>query len=177
MTEFGNPILRMRAQKVPQKLFGTPFLRALVKEMFKAMHKAVGVGLAAPQVGYSLQLAVIEVRKTKLRPHVVPFPPTVVINPVIVEKSTKVLTDWEGCLSLLAVRGIVPRSKSITVVFFDEFGKKKKLKLTGFQARVFAHEIDHLKGKLYVDRMRSMETLMTLGEFNTRVLGKGLKSK
>lgn len=176
-TQFGNPILRKKAKKVSTKLLGSRFLKQLIKEMFFTIRRVGGVGLAAPQVGRSLQLAVIEIKKTPTRPKVIPLAPTVVINPEILTASKKRMNDWEGCLSFPNVRGLVPRYKSITVKYFDQSGKRYVVILEGFQARVFQHEIDHLSGTVYVDRMQDTQSLMTFKEFKERVLGKGLKSK
>lgn len=141
------------------------------------MRRVGGVGLAAPQVGESLQLAVIEIKKTPIRPEVLPLAPTVIINPEILTVSREKISDWEGCLSFPNVRGLVPRHKSITVRYYDLSGQRHIVKLNGFQARVFQHEIDHLNGVVYVDRIEDAKSLMTLKEFKRRVLGKGLKSK
>lgn len=176
-TQFGNPILKRRAKKVSPIMFGSRSLKQLIEEMFFTMRRVGGVGLAAPQIGKSLQLAVIEIKKTPIRPEVVPLEPTVVINPAILKVSNEKLDDWEGCLSLPNVRGLVPRHKNITVKYFDQSGKKHIVKLDGFQARVFQHEIDHLNGAVYVSRMQDMQNLMTTREFKRRILGKGLKSK
>ena len=171
-TKFGNPILRKKTQqisKIPSDAF--------IKSMFYTMKRANGVGLAAPQVGKSWSIAVIEIKKTKVRPNIKPFQKTVIINPLISKRSAKMEKDWEGCLSFPSVRGLVPRHQSITVTFINEKGKKYVLKLTGFQARVFQHEIDHLNGILYIDRMRDIKTLMTMAEFEKRILKTGLKSR
>ena len=173
-TQFGDPILRKKAQSI---VFVNPFIKKLIKEMFFTMRRVGGVGLAAPQINQPLQLAVIEIKKNKIRPHVRPLLPTVIINPRIITHSKEVFSDWEGCLSFPNVRGFVPRYKEIEVGYLDEFGKDRILKLDGFQARVFQHEIDHLNGALYVDRMPDMKTLITLGEFKKSILKKGLKSK
>ncbi len=173
-TKFGNPILRQRARRIsPRKVSNQ-----LLKTMFYTMRQVSGVGLAAPQVNKSWQLAVIEIKKSKIRPEIIPLKKTVVINPEITRRSKKLLKDWEGCLSLPKIRGLVPRHKDVTVRFLDSFGKKQVVRLSGFQARVFQHEIDHLKGILYIDRMDDMKTLITEDEFRKRVIKKsGLKSK
>ena len=107
-----------------------------------------------------------------------PLAPTVIINPVIVSHSKEQVVDWEGCLSFPNARGLVPRYKEIAVAYFDRHGKKQTAHVQGFQARVFQHEIDHLNGTVYVDRMKDMKSLMTLGEFKKRVLKRGaLRSK
>lgn len=176
-TQFGNPILRKKAKKVSPNLFGSRSLRQLIKEMFFTMRRVGGVGLAAPQIGKPLQLAVIEIKTTSIRPEVVPLAPTVVINPEILTTSKERLNDWEGCLSFPNVRGLVPRHKHIIVKYFDQSGKRHIVRLEGFQARVFQHEIDHLNGTVYISRMQDMRSLITIREFKQRILGKGLKSK
>ncbi len=167
---FGNPILRDKAKAIPIRDLGRSSFQKLIREMFFTMRRVGGVGLAAPQIGKSVQLAVLEIRRTLLRSRVVPLAPTVIVNPVIVGHSKKRVTDWEGCLSFPNARGLVPRYEEVVVSYFDQFGKKKTLKFRGFQARVFQHEIDHLNGTLYVDRMSDMKSLMTLGEFKKRVV-------
>lgn len=172
-TQFGDPILRGKARALPKGKVSAEFVRS----MFYTMRRAGGVGLAAPQVNKPWQLAVIEIKKSKVRPEVVPLKKTVIVNPRITARSREMLKDWEGCLSLPRVRGLVPRHKEVAVAFADQNGKTRTLRLTGFQARVFQHEIDHLNGVLYIDRMQDMKTLITLDEFKKRILKNGLKSK
>jgi peptide deformylase len=169
-TQFGNPILRKKAEPVPLKFLKTQQFRRFIEDMFFTMYDAEGVGLAAPQVGVPYQLAVIEIRKTKMRPRIKPFPPTIIVNPKILLRSKETSSGWEGCLSFEGVRGLVPRSRKITVSCYNPAGEKKILELSGFPARVFQHEIDHLNGIVYVDRMKDMKTLITVEEFRKRVL-------
>ncbi|HTY40012.1 MAG TPA: peptide deformylase, partial [Candidatus Paceibacterota bacterium] len=143
-TQFGDPVLARRARPVPRSFLRTEQFRALVRDMFFTMRRANGVGLAAPQIGRSLQLAVIEVKPSKVRPDVRSIPPTVIVNPRIVERSKAYENDWEGCLSLGGVRGKVPRHRTIKVRYEDALGNPRMIKLAGFSARVFQHEIDHL---------------------------------
>lgn len=135
------------------------------------MHKVRGIGLAAPQINRSLKLAVLGLRPTKFHPDLERVEPTVLINPKILRYSKKRSYDWEGCLSFPDARGLVPRHDEIDVEYTDRAGKKVRQKVTGYAARVFQHEIDHLYGTVYVDRMDDMTTLMTLKEFEKRVLG------
>jgi|ERR1700728_639013 len=175
---FGDPILRTKAKIVAIRDIGTPSFQKLLREMFFTMRRVGGVGLAAPQIGKSIQLAVIEIKTTVLRPGIVALASTVIINPVVVSHSKEQVVDWEGCLSFPNARGLVPRYKEITVTHFDRHGKKRTVHVQGFQARVFQHEIDHLNGTVYVDRMEDMKSFMTLGEFKKRVLKRGaLRSK
>jgi len=140
--------------------------------MIYTMRRVGGVGLAAPQLGKPLRVAVIEMRPTKTRPEIVKKGPIVVINPRITKYSSAKEEDWEGCLSLKRVRGSVPRSTSITVEYLNEHGDFVTEKASGLWARIFQHEIDHLNGTVYVDRMKDMKTLMTEREFRKRILKK-----
>lgn len=170
LTQFGNPVLRKEAKRLLLDTVHTSAFRQLVKDMFFTMHKEQGIGLAAPQIGKSLRLAVLGVRPTKFRPTLHPVAPAVMVNPKILHASREVEDDWEGCLSFPDGRGVVPRSTSIAVEYWDENGEHVQKTVTGFAARVFQHEIDHLHGILYVDRMRNMRTLCTLAEYEKRVL-------
>jgi peptide deformylase len=175
-TYFGDPLLRGKAKPVPLSEIKKPLFQKLIKRMFFTMREVGGVGLAAPQIGLPLQLAVIKIGKTPTRKNLTALPPIVLINPKIESHSKAELQDWEGCLSLPAVRGIVPRYKQIVVSYYDETGKKQRKTIDKFfVARVFQHEIDHLNGLLYVDRMRDMQNLMTLGEYMKRIPGKAKK--
>lgn len=176
LTYFGNPILRKKAKKIPTSEIRKASFQKLIGQMLFTMRKARGVGLAAPQIGESIQLAVVEIKKTDMRSRA-SLKPTVIINPEVVLRSKAKINDWEGCLSFPAARGLVPRYKSIVVKYLDESADEKVLKLKDFQARVFQHEIDHLNGILFVDRMKDMGTLMTLGEFEQRILEKNVKGK
>lgn len=169
-TQFGNPILRQKAKKVSVAFLKSTKFEKLIAQMFRTMKQSNGVGLAAPQIGISMQLAVIQVQPTKLRPNLESLPKTVIINPKILSHSTQQTTDWEGCLSFEDVRGKATRYNKIKVEYTDEKGKKVTRDLSGFLARVFQHEIDHLNGLVYVDRMKDMKTLMVLDEFKKRIL-------
>ena len=136
------------------------------------MRRTNGVGIAAPQVGQPLQIAVIETRPTPTRPRLKHRGPIVVVNPKITKYLGGRANDWEGCLSLTGVRGKVPRTKEITVQYHNERGEKIKEKATGLWARIFQHEIDHLNGITYIDRIKDTRTIMTLSEFKKRILRK-----
>ncbi len=173
-THFGNPILRKRAKNIPQGLIGTVALDNLIETMFHTMRKAQGIGLAAPQIGESLQLAVIGLGRTPSRPDLENQDPEdariVLINPKIVAYGKKQDEMWEGCLSLPGVRGVVPRPLSITVRYTDENGAKITREVKGLLARVFQHEIDHLNGTVYVDRIADIKTLIAEDEYMNRVV-------
>jgi peptide deformylase len=164
-TYFGNPILRMKAKPVALAEIKKRSFQKFIKSMFFTMREVGGVGLAAPQVGVPLRLAVIRVGKKS--------PSIVLINPKIESHSKTEQQDWEGCLSFPSVRGLVPRYEKMVVSYYDEAGKKQRKIIDRFsEARVFQHEIDHLDGALYVDRMRDMKSLMAFSEYKKRIPGK-----
>lgn len=169
-TEFGNPILRKQAKPVPTKFFGTPALFELVRSMIFTMRRADGVGLAAPQIGVPLRMAVMEMHPSDSRPRAKKKGPLAILNPQILKYSKEKAGDWEGCLSFRNARGKVVRARSVTVSYQDEMGMKHTEIATGLWARIFQHEVDHLNGTVYVDRMKDMKTLMTVPEFRRRVL-------
>jgi peptide deformylase len=162
-THFGNPVLRKRAKNVPRSEIGTPAFNNLIKTMFRTMHHAKGIGLAAPQIDKSMQLAVIELEGEKI----------IVINPKILAYGKKSDEIWEGCLSLPGVRGVVPRPTSIVVEYTDEYGKRLTFEVEGLLARVFQHEIDHLNGTVYVDRIADIKTLIAEDEYMNRIVKAG----
>ena len=129
------------------------------------MHEYDGVGIAAPQVHVSLQVAVIGVDHNPRYPRAPKIPLTVLINPRIRPASRRQVMDWEGCLSVEGVRGRVPRWHSVRVEAYNAEGKPVHFRATGFFARVIQHEWDHLQGKVYLDRMNGLETLTHLTEY------------
>jgi peptide deformylase len=171
-TEFGNPILRKKSKRVPLSFLKTKRFKELVKQMVYTMRRTHGVGLAAPQIGESISVAVLETRPTKTRPNLKRKGPVIIVNPKIVRYSKEKIDDWEGCLSFNGVRGNVPRSREVTVEYYNENGEKIREKATGLWARIFQHEIDHLNGVVYVDNMKDMDSLMTLKEFKKRIMKK-----
>lgn len=164
ITKFGNPILRKKAKRVTKKKLQDPKLQELIKRMFYTI-RGIGVGLAAPQVEESLRLIVVNIPPSERLKGEDPVNKMVLINPSIVHCSKKKAQSWEGCLSLPSIIGLVPRHQSVTVEWMDEKGEKHVREFKGFPAFVVQHEIDHLQGILYVDRMTDMTTLMELDEF------------
>lgn len=166
-TEFGNPILRKKARPVPLKLLKTKQFGVLIMEMFRTCRK-LGVGLAAPQIGLPYQLAVLEVPAKDARAKRGGYPATVLINPKIIAHSSEKILGYEGCLSCPGVRGEVPRYKWVKVRYTNLAGKTETVTVRGFSAKVFQHEIDHLQGIVYVDRMKNLKTLITEEEYMRR---------
>jgi peptide deformylase len=132
------------------------------------MRRAQGVGLAANQVYQGIRVMVMECRGNRRYPRVSSFPLQTYLNPRIIRYSKKREKDWEGCLSIPGFRGLVPRSYSVTLRAMTVEGKWIDKNFSGFEARVVQHEVDHLNGFFYVDRMPNLQSWSYLEEFNQR---------
>jgi len=161
----GHPVLRRVAEPVPPESIARPAFQQFIDDMIETMREYDGVGLAAPQVHVSQQIAVLEVEKHPLYPDAPSVPLTVLINPRLTVLSEETLDGWEGCLSIPDLRGVVPRSRELRVEALDRYGKPMDFIAKDFHARVVQHEYDHLQGKVYADRMPSLETLTHLAEW------------
>jgi len=149
----GDPRLLRVAQ--PVRDFDTPQLRALIADMQDTMRAANGAGLAAPQIGEDMQVVIFGTDAPNPRyPDAPPVPRTVLVNPRITPIGEEEEEDWEGCLSVPGLRGVVPRWRRIRYSGFDETGRAIEREVEGFHARVVQHECDHLVGKLYPMRVR-----------------------
>ena len=176
IVQVGNPVLRQCARPLSLAEIRSPEIRKLIKSMRTCMHDAPGVGLAAPQLGLPLQLAVIEDREEyhKEVPEALlkerersPVPFHVIINPSIEEIGNDRAEFFEGCLSLSGFTALVPRARAVRVTCLDERGQHKVIEASGWYARILQHEIDHLAGTLYIDRMqtRSFTSMENLAAF------------
>jgi peptide deformylase len=176
IVQAGNPVLRQRARALSVAEIRSREIQKLIESMRTCMHDAPGVGLAAPQLGLALQLAVIEDREEyhkevseallqerERRP--VPF--HVIINPALEQAGEEKAEFFEGCLSLSGFSALVPRARAVRVTCLDERGEPKVIEASGWYARILQHEIDHLSGTLYIDRMRtrSFTSMENLTEF------------
>lgn len=151
--KMGDPRLLRIAQPVTQ--FDTDELHLLVLDMFETMRSVDGAGLAAPQIGVDLQVVIFGTDQFNPRyPDAPVVPRTVLLNPVITPLGDEEESDWEGCLSVPGLRGVVPRFSAIRYTGFDPYGDPIDRTVTGFHARVVQHECDHLIGKLYPMRIR-----------------------
>ena len=164
IVQVGEPVLRQRARPLLQEEIALPETQQLIVWMRETMRDAPGVGLAAPQVGLPLQLAVIEDRSEYSKDVTAerlaererqPVPFQVLINPRIVEQSEEQVEFFEGCLSLAGFSALVKRSRQVAVEYWDERGQERRVEAQGWYARILQHEIDHLYGRLYIDRMES----------------------
>ena len=174
VAKLGNPILRQIAQPVDLKELRSPNseLQTLIDNMIDTMRKEDGVGLAAPQVSKSLQLVVIECSFNSRYSDAPDIPLTVLVNPVIKHYGEEKALGWEGCLSLKDLRGLVSRPQKITVEYFDREGKPVTVDAEGFSAVVLQHEIDHLQGKVFLDRMTDLSQLAYVEEFEEFIADK-----
>jgi peptide deformylase len=152
----GHPVLREKAKEVEH--LGTPELRALVEDMKETMRAKNGAGLAAPQIGVGQRVVIFGVDHNPRYPDAEPVPFTVLVNPKLVMLTREVDEDWEGCLSVPGMRGVVPRYTKLRYSGFDEEGNPVERVAEGFHARVVQHECDHLDGILYPQRMTDMRT-------------------
>ena len=172
LTLLGNPLLRRKAKKVTRAFLASREFAVLERDMIRTMRSSGGVGLAAPQVGVPLRIAVMEMHPTELRPRLAQRGPLTIVNPRIVSYGTRSTSSWEGCLSFMQLRGRVPRSNSVTVEYQATGGEVVREIATGLWARIFQHEIDHLDGIVYVDRVTDTCSYMELSEYRQRIIGK-----
>ncbi len=151
----GDPILLQQALPVVQ--FNTPELHALIQDMQDTMTHMNGAGIAAPQIGVSLQVVIFGVGSNPRYPDAEQVPYTVLINPVLTPIHDEMEDGWEGCLSVPGMRGIVPRHTRLHYAGFDPFGNPIDRLVSGFHARVVQHECDHLSGILYPMRIKNLK--------------------
>jgi peptide deformylase len=161
----GHPALRTPARPLPQERIADPQIQSLIDDMVATMHEANGVGLAAPQVGEEVQLFIYQAAG----PPEIPL--RVVVNPMIRPQARELVYDWEGCLSIPDLRGLVPRHPAVRVQGLDREGRPLDYLVSGFEARIVQHEFDHLNGVVFLDRMRDLHSLAYLEEWETYMLG------
>lgn len=180
IAQVGEPVLRQQARELSIEEIVSAETQALIVHMRETMRDAPGVGLAAPQVGIPLQLAVIEDPEDLLSAMPVeqlaererrPVSFHVIVNPKIVPSGDETVDFFEGCLSLAGFSAVVPRARKVRVECLDEQGRPQVIEASGWYARILQHEIDHLHGTLYIDRMRT-RTFMSLDNFNRFWKGK-----
>jgi peptide deformylase len=173
LLQAGEPVLRNVARPLTPKEIGNREIARLLEDMRETLRDAPGVGLAAPQVGVGIQLAIIEDRPEYTRdlaPEQLaerersPVPFHVIINPVLKGIGKANVEFFEGCLSLNGFTAVVPRFREVRVQCLDQRGKRHEINARGWYARILQHEIDHLNGALYIDRMRS-RTFSSLENF------------
>lgn len=167
VTRMGNPILREQAQVVTREWLKTDDFTQLIIDMKDSMKGHGGIGIAAPQIGVSKQIALIELMGFNRYGQEVNLPLTAFINPKIEYLTTEVQGFWEGCLSVPGLRGFVERPKKVRVSYMDDKGVDQVIEAEGFLATVLQHELDHLFGVLYIDRIKDPTLLSYQEEFDT----------
>jgi peptide deformylase len=160
--QLGDP--RLRQVAVPVQNFDSR-LQSLINDLIFTAEQTDGVGIAAPQVGESSRLFVVASRPNPRYPDAPVMAPTAMVNPRILAYDDVILTGWEGCLSVPDRRGLVPRYQTIEVEYCDRHGHVKQQILTGFVARIFQHEHDHLAGHVFLDRVPQGGVVLSEAEY------------
>ncbi len=172
VAHLGHPVLRQGAEPVPPEAIASPQIQQLIDDMLETMVDEDGAGLAAPQVHVAKRIVIYGVESNPRYPDAEAVPLTVLINPTVTPVGDEQAEDWEGCLSVPDLRGKVSRFVRVDVTAWGRDGRQLRFRADDFHARVVQHECDHLDGVVYLDRMRSMETLSFLPEFQRYVLAK-----
>jgi peptide deformylase len=162
--ELGHPLLRESSSLIAN--IQDEGIQQLIDDLIATAIAANGVGIAAPQTAAPCRLFIVASRPNPRYPNAPSMEPTAMINPKIINYSTEVVKDWEGCLSVPGVRGLVPRYKSVSVEYTDRNGDLKHQELTDFVARIFQHEYDHLNGILFIDRVETSLDLISEEEYH-----------
>ncbi|MGD2183657.1 peptide deformylase [Lusitaniella coriacea] len=159
IAQLGNDILRRKAQSVER--IDDPKIQSAIDNLIATARLKNGVGIAAPQVSQSYRLFIVASRPNERYPDAPEMEPTAMLNPSILSHGEERVKGWEGCLSVPGFRGLVPRYERIEVEYWDRQGRRNVRELSGFIARIFQHELDHLNGILFIDRAESPQDLVS----------------
>ena len=171
VTRMGNPVLRKEAEDLTKEEILSEDTRDLLQDMLDTMKAESGIGIAAPQIGVSKKVALISVPSDSERyTEAEESPMLFIFNPKITVLDDEVQGFWEGCLSVPGLRGFVERPRKVQIDFLDMNAQEQSIVVEGFLATVFQHELDHLFGKLYVDRITDMSKLTYNEEYSKFVL-------
>ncbi|NUO48867.1 MAG: peptide deformylase [Polyangiaceae bacterium] len=162
----GHPVLRERSRELTKEELAKPETQAFIDDLIETMRDANGAGLAAPQVHNPVRICAIEVKDNPRYPYKPNVPLTVMVNPVITPVGTETFENFEGCLSVPNLRGVVDRFAVIEVSYLDRQGEPVTKQVRGLTAGTFQHEVDHLDGKVFLDRVKDTKTLCTWAEFD-----------
>jgi peptide deformylase len=166
ITTVGDPVLRERAQEVSDEELSSPQVQAFIDDLIETKRAAHGAGLAANQVGDLRRIAVVEVEPGNPRyPYKPPFPLTVLVNPELEPLGDETIEVNEGCLSVPDLRGTLSRHAEVRVRFTDRDGKRRAYDVRGLTAGTFQHEVDHLDGVLFLDRVADPASFSTWEQF------------
>lgn len=159
IVRLGHPALRTSAEPVTPEQLADPATQTLIDDMLETMHEASGVGLAAPQIGLGLQLFVYAAVDPDADEELEEAELKVLVNPAVEPAPGEPVYDWEGCLSIPDLRGLVPRHPAVRVHALDRHGQSISFEASGYEARIIQHEFDHLNGIVFLDRMRDFRSL------------------
>jgi peptide deformylase len=165
IVRLGHPALRAPAEPLDVERLASPATQQLIDSMVETMRDADGVGLAAPQVGEPWQIFVYEVTDEEHADRAISL--HVVVNPMVEPIAGEMVFDWEGCLSIPDLRGLVPRHPQVRVRGLDRNGRKVDYNAAGLEARIVQHEFDHLNGVVFLDRMRDLHSLAFYDEWQS----------
>ena len=165
IAQIGTPLLRERAREVSREEVGSPEFQQFVDDLVETMRDAQGAGLAAIQVYRPIRVVAIEVGDNPRYPYKPKVPLTILVNPVLTPLSEERFDNYEGCLSVPDLRGVVSRFAELRVQAWDRHGNPIDKEVRGITAGTFQHEVDHLDGKLFVDRVTDPTTFCTWKEF------------
>lgn len=163
VAQLGNPVLRETSSEI--KDFQDSKLQDLIDSLLETVIDVNGVGIAAPQVYEPIRLFIVASHPNPRYPNAPEMEPTPMLNPKIISFSNVTEDGWEGCLSIPGIRGLVPRYKKIKVEYFDRSGKKHEKEFEDFVARIFQHELDHLDGIVFLDRIKDNRNIITDKEY------------
>jgi len=159
IAQLGDPVVRATSSPVDLAQLHSDRLQLLIDDMIETMRDADGVGIAAPQVRVGQRIFAIEVRDLARYKNAELYPLTVVVNPTLTPLTEERPESWEGCLSVIGLRGRVPRFTSVRIDGYDRSGAQLSITVKGFPAIVAQHETDHLNGLVFLDRMTDMSSL------------------
>lgn len=165
IAQIGHPILRERARDVGPEELASSAMQSFIDDLVETMHDANGAGLAAPQIHEPIRICALEVRDNPRYPYKPNIPLTILVNPVLTPIGDETFENYEGCLSVPDLRGVVRRHAELRVQALDRDGKTLDFVTRGITAGTYQHECDHLDGVLFVDRVQDPKTLCTWKEF------------
>jgi peptide deformylase len=165
IAQIGHPVLRQRAREVSREELASPAMQQFIDDLVDTMRDADGAGLAAIQVYEPIRIAAVEVRNNPRYPYKPPIALTILVNPVLTPIGDETFDNYEGCLSVPNLRGLVKRSVHVHVRAWDRHGNVVDEDVHGLKAGTYQHEVDHLDGRIFVDRVTDPTTLTTWTEF------------
>jgi peptide deformylase len=166
IAHIGNPVLRQRAREISAEELASAETQRFIDDLVETMRDANGAGIAAIQVHAPIRIFVVEVKDNPRYPYKPNVPLTIVVNPVVTPLTTDTFDNYEGCLSVPNMRGVVARFTEVRVTGVDRLGAPFDRHLKGLTAGTFQHEVDHLDGTLFIDRVQDPRTLCTWAEFD-----------